>query len=167
MTSNGVEVYLSLGSNIGDREDNLRKALKELSAEITIEKRSPVYETEPKHILAQPLFLNMALKGATNLSARELLQFIKKIEQEMGRLGGERFGPRIIDIDILFYGQEIVDEPDLVIPHPRLALRAFVLAPLNDIAPDLRHPILKVSVRELLKSLGDISSEVIKTSVNI
>ena len=161
------EIYLGLGSNIGEREANLHAALEKLSAVLTIEKVSSIYETEPKHVLAQPHFLNMALKGKTDLNARGLLQFIKKIEQEMGRLGGERFGPRIIDIDILFYGQEIVDEPDLVIPHPRLALRAFVLAPLNDIAPDLRHPILKVSVRELLKSLGDISSEVIKTSVNI
>src|SRR3989344_580770 len=159
------EIYLGLGSNIGEREANLRAALEKLSAVLTIEKVSSIYETEPKHVLAQPRFLNIALKGSTKLDARELLQFIKKIEQEMGRLGGERFGPRIIDIDIIFYGQEIVDEPDLVIPHPRLALRVFVLAPLNDIAPDLRHPLLGSTIKDILAGLPEGSAGVQKTSI--
>lgn len=134
------EVLLSLGSNLGHRIDNLRAALMALSIRVTIGAVSPIYETEPLVLPNQPRFLNMVLRGATNLSPEGLLAFIKRSERDLGRTASVRFGPRVIDIDIIDYdGQQLLLH-NLVIPHPRAHERGFVLRPLADIAPQWVHP---------------------------
>jgi 2-amino-4-hydroxy-6-hydroxymethyldihydropteridine diphosphokinase len=144
-------VYFSLGSNIGDREQNLRAALELLDSRgVRIVRASPVYETEPVGYSPQRWFLNLAVEGETDLFPMQLLARIGKIERELGRVRGIPNGPRTIDIDILFYGRAIVHSEKLEIPHPRLAERRFVLAPLADLAPDLRHPVTRKTVGEML-----------------
>ena len=139
-------VYLSLGSNIGDREANLEAAIERLSPV----RRSPIYETEPVDYLNQRWFLNLVIEIETTLFPMQLLSRIQKIERELGRVRGVPKGPRIIDIDILLYGDAVVRTSKLEIPHPRMAERRFVLAPLADLAPELRHPVTKLRVREML-----------------
>jgi len=155
-------LFLGLGSNLGDRAGNLRAAIEKLSPGIIIEKVSPVYETKPKYLENQPKFLNIACSGQTEMSPREILDFIKKVEKDCGRVETERFGPRVIDIDLLFYGTERVNEPGLIVPHLQLSERAFVLFPLCDIAPDFVHPVLGSTIKELKEKLGN-SAEVKKT----
>jgi len=138
--------YLSLGSNIGDREANLRAAVERLAPV----RQSPVYETEPVDYLAQRWFLNMVVEIETDLFPRQLLTRTQKIERELGRIRGIPKGPRTIDIDILFYAAAVIDTPELQIPHPRIAARRFVLAPLADLAPELRHPVTRLTVKEML-----------------
>jgi len=149
-----VTVYLSLGSNMGDREDNLKKALDFLSQRLRIEKASSLYDTEPVGKVDQPRFLNMVCRVFTTLGPKELLNTVKGIESKMGRFSAERNAPRPIDIDILFYGDQIVETPELVIPHPRLTERAFVLIPLAEIAPDLKHPVFGKTIMEFKQGVG-------------
>lgn len=144
-------IYLALGTNLGDRPANLRAALAALEPRVRIEAESRIYETPPWGFLDQPAFLNMALRAETDLSPADLLTFLKTLETDLGRAPTFRNGPRLIDIDILFYDDLVLDTPPLVIPHPRLHERDFVLVPLADIAPDFIHPLLHQSIRALLE----------------
>ena len=144
-------VYLSLGSNIGDRERNLRAALEHLdTAGIRIARVSPVYETEPVDLTGQRWFLNLVAEVETDLFPLQLLARTQKIERALGRVRTVPKGPRTIDIDILLYGNVVVNSQGLEIPHPRMAERRFVLIPLANLAPDLRHPVTRKTVREML-----------------
>jgi 2-amino-4-hydroxy-6-hydroxymethyldihydropteridine diphosphokinase len=144
-------VYLSLGSNVGEREEMLRAALRLLeSPGLHVARLSPVYETEPQDVKNQPWFLNLVVEVQTALFPMQLLTRVRKIERELGRKRTVNKGPRSIDIDILLYGESVIDAKDLVVPHPRMTERRFVLQPLADLAPDLRHPVLRRSVKELL-----------------
>ncbi len=143
-------IYLSMGSNLGDRRGNLAAAIQRLHALMEIEKVSSVYETEPVGYLEQPRFLNIAVAGVTRLSPQEFLKRAKKIEAALGRQETVRNGPRPIDIDIIFYDNLTLDSEPLTIPHPRMAERAFVLAPLTEIAPEVVHPARGSTARELL-----------------
>jgi 2-amino-4-hydroxy-6-hydroxymethyldihydropteridine diphosphokinase len=143
--------YLSLGSNLGDREAFLNQAIERLQAAgVRTVRRSSIHETEPQDFRDQPWFLNIAVEVETDLAPLALLATIQKIEAEMGRQRTVPKGPRTIDIDILFYGRTMVRSAKLEIPHPRMAERRFVLAPLADLAPDLRHPVTRKSIREML-----------------
>jgi 2-amino-4-hydroxy-6-hydroxymethyldihydropteridine diphosphokinase len=146
-------LFLALGTNLGNREDNLREALQKLPPEVEVSAVSRLYETAPAYVLDQPTFLNMAVKGQTVLSPTELLAYLKQLETEIGRKKTIRYGPRKIDLDIIFYDDLILSTPDLVIPHPRLAERGFVLRPLADIAANFVHPILKQTVADLVADL--------------
>lgn len=146
-------VYLGFGSNLGHRRRNLERALLELKPGFAVTATSALYETTPLYVTEQPPFLNAAARGETALQPLDLLHFVKQLERELGRVPTERYGPRLIDIDILFYGTEIVDLPYLTIPHPRIAEREFVLRPLNDVAADFVHPMLGKTVGQLLAAI--------------
>ena len=144
-------VYLALGSNIGDRKSNLRAAIENMaSAGIRVLRESPIYETEPVGYTAQRWFLNMVVEAETALFPMQLLTRTGKIERMLGRVRTIPNGPRTIDIDILLYGRAVVRTPRLEIPHPRMHERRFVLAPLADLSPDLRHPVSRKTVRQML-----------------
>lgn len=153
MNAELVTVYLGLGSNLGERHQNLEKAVEYLSQRLRVTRKSSVYDTEPMGNPEQPRFLNMVCQVKTMLKAEDLLVLAKAIERKLGRVPGKSSSPRPIDIDILFYGDQIIDTPELTIPHPRLNHRAFVLVPLAEIAPTLVHPVAKKTVTELLKEL--------------
>lgn len=156
-------VYFSLGSNLGDREANLRNALERMNEQrIHITAQSALYETEPQDYTAQPWFLNLVARGETARYPIQLLALTQKIERELGRTRGPEAinrGPRLIDIDILLFGERSVDAPLLKVPHPRMLARRFVLEPLLEIAPDLRHPQTKRPFREYL---GGVSSQTVR-----
>ncbi len=147
-------VYVGIGSNLGDRERNCLRAI-ELMEErsLKVNRRSRTYETEPWGVKDQPRFINMAVSVETALDPRKLLGLLKDVEKLMGREETGRYGPRIIDLDILLYDSLVVKEPGLEIPHPLMHEREFVLVPLADITPDTVHPVLKKTIRELRNGL--------------
>lgn len=147
-------VYLALGTNLGDREDNLNKALQALPPQIEVSAVSRLYETAPAYVVDQPAFLNIAIRGQTDLSPADLLAYLKLLEAKIGREKTTRYGPRKIDLDIIYYDDLLVDLPYLQIPHPRMSERGFVLYPLADIAPNMVHPVLKRTNQELLANLA-------------
>ncbi|MDD5287728.1 MAG: 2-amino-4-hydroxy-6-hydroxymethyldihydropteridine diphosphokinase [Dehalococcoidales bacterium] len=157
-----VKIYLGLGSNIGDRWLNLRQALFMLSQKMWLARVSPVYDTAPVGNTNQPRFLNLVCEATTPLTPMELLTLIKGIETAIGREPGPPNSPRPIDIDILFYGNQTVNTPELIIPHPRLTERAFVLVPLAEIAPNFIHPVADMRVRQLLRELERKPDDAVK-----
>jgi len=146
-------IYLSLGSNIGDRAANLNAAIDRLRVLGEVVAVSSFYETEPVEFIAQAWFLNCAVALDTEKTPQQLLAGIVDIEQQLGRRRGRKKGPRIIDLDILLFGNSIVDDPGLTIPHPAMHERRFALEPLAEIAPDALHPVLQQTVRELRDAL--------------
>ena len=155
-----VAAYLGLGSNLGDREENLGRAVslleERLAAPLAL---SSVYETRPWGYADQPWFLNMACRVDTAPAAAEVLRAAQEVEQIVGREPSFRFGPRVIDVDVLLYGDLVIEAEELRVPHPRLAERAFALAPLAELAPDVQHPELGMSIRELLVRLPRAEAE--------
>lgn len=148
------KVYISLGSNIGDRENFLIRALDALPDEIHITKRSSIYETVPWGFEDQGDFLNQIVEVETSLNPHELMRILKDIEKDMGREKNFKYGPRKIDLDVLFFDDAIIHDEDLAIPHPMIPNRAFVLIPLNEIAPDFIHPESGKSVSELTENIS-------------
>ena len=147
-------VYIGIGSNLGDREDNCRRALELLEeAGVRVTKRSSMHETEPWGVADQPRFINMAASLETELQPLALLELLKRTEKLMGREETARYGPRLIDLDILLYDSLVLREAGIEIPHPQMHEREFVIAPLSEIAPDALHPVLKKTVSELLAGL--------------
>ncbi len=149
-------VYIALGTNLGDRLANLQTAIQMFSPGVEVVAQSPVYQTPPWGYEKQPDFLNQVVFAETSLSPNDLLKFLKQIEVRIGRTPTFQFGPRVVDLDILFFDDWVVEFSGLQIPHPRLHERAFVLVPLNDLNPNLRHPVLGGSIQELLLNF-DIS----------
>lgn len=152
-----TKCFVAIGTNKGNRLSNIRRTLLLLRGHhsITIKKASSIYETEPVGYYKQRDFLNLVIEITTTLSAIDLLGVLKNIEKKLGRTKTFRFGPRFIDLDILFFDKRIIKKKDLATPHPRLHKRLFVLRPLSELAPDLRHPILKKNIRSLLKERLD------------
>ena len=148
-------VHIGIGSNLGDREEHCLKAIRLFSEKgIHVRRRSSMYETEPWGVKDQPRFVNMVIEGETGLTPARLLEVLKMTEDEVGRVETYRWGPRMIDLDILLYDDLVMNTPELTIPHPRMHERDFVLRPLAEIAPDKIHPVLKKTVRELLSDLS-------------
>jgi 2-amino-4-hydroxy-6-hydroxymethyldihydropteridine diphosphokinase len=153
-----VPIYLSMGSNLGDRAANLRAAIAQLgSANVHVRKVSSFYETEPVDFVDQPWFLNCAVEGETESPPIELLRSLREIEARLGSKKAFAKGPRLLDIDVLIFGDLSLNTPELQIPHPRMLERKFVLAPLAEIAPDLQHSTWRASVLELLAHCADRS----------
>ena len=152
--------YIALGSNLGDRQSFLAQAIHSLEPEITLMRASHIYQTPPWGFSNQPSFLNQVIEIKTKLDPEALLSKLKLIEKVLGREDTFRYGPRCIDLDILFYGNDIYHSETLDIPHPMIAKRAFVLVPMNELAPEFIHPKLKISVSEMLQNLDHSEIEV-------
>ncbi len=148
-------VYLSLGSNLGDRAANLLAAIAQIAAADPLGRISSLYETQPVDVQDQPWFLNCVAAIETRKTPRELLKFLLSIEAAMGRLRQRNKGPRKIDVDVLLFGDRVVQEPGLIIPHPSMQHRRFVLEPLVEIAPEVCHPVFRKTARELLAALDE------------
>ncbi|MBC8164012.1 MAG: 2-amino-4-hydroxy-6-hydroxymethyldihydropteridine diphosphokinase [Roseiflexaceae bacterium] len=156
-------IYIALGSNLGDRVANLRAALRALAPFVAVERVSPLYETEPAYVADQPRFVNAVLAGTSMLRPHELLGVLKQIEHALGREAGLRYGPRLIDLDILLYGDLVLATAELTIPHPRLAERPFVLVPLAALAPTLVPPGFTSSIADLsmrVSGTGDVIAQI-------
>lgn len=153
MNTEHVSVYLGLGSNVGDRKQNLERAINFVSERMNVEKVSSVYDTAPEINPNQPRFLNMVALARTTLDPQVLLSLLKGIESKLGRVPSTPYSPRPMDIDILFYGKEIIDSPALTIPHPHIQERAFVLVPLDEIASGLKHPVNGKTAKQMLADL--------------
>ncbi len=153
MAAGFVEAYLGFGSNLGDREENIRRAVERLSESVCGIQTSSLYETEPWGYLDQPKFLNMVCRCLTRLEPAELLSICEELETLAGREPSFKYGPRVLDVDILAYGDVVVETGSLTVPHGMLHERAFVLAPLAEIAPQWRHPILNKTASELLEQV--------------
>jgi 2-amino-4-hydroxy-6-hydroxymethyldihydropteridine diphosphokinase len=147
------KAYIALGTNLGDRLANLLSARQALPPDVRVLASSPIYKTPPWGVLDQPDFFNQVIQVETDLSPKKLLAHLKRLEVELGRVPSIRFGPRLIDMDILFFDDLCLDITGLTIPHPRLAERAFVLVPLADLAPELRHPCSGKTVAEMLAQI--------------
>ena len=159
MSTNDKTVYLALGSNIGERQTHLTTAIEMLHPQVRVGGVSSIYETEPAYVSDQPRFLNMVLRGATALDPVALLALLKDIERRIGRVEGPRYGPRVVDLDILLYSDQMVDTMEITIPHPRMAERPFVLVPLAEIAPDVVPPGWQMTVQQAMSNVsgnGDI-----------
>jgi len=156
------QIYLAIGSNIENRKQHIETAIVLLCEKVRGITIAPLYETKPRYFEDQNNFLNTVLRGYTDLEPRELLQFTKAVQKEVGRVERFRNGPREIDIDILFYDNVVYKDEELEIPHPRLQERDFVLQPFSDINPDFSHPVLKKTIRELLATLPERQRSVIK-----
>jgi 2-amino-4-hydroxy-6-hydroxymethyldihydropteridine diphosphokinase len=155
------QVYLSLGSNLGNRQANIEKALGQLNENgIEVRRVSSFYRTEPVGYAAQPWFVNCAAEAATDLMPLQLMRRCQAIQRGMGRRPGPKNGPRLIDIDILLYENVVMRSAEVTIPHPRMAERRFVLVPLSELAPEARHPLSRLTVREMLQATPDTSQVV-------
>lgn len=162
-----ARAYLSIGSNLGGRLENCLIAVAKLAhaGEVEVSSVSAAYETEPQGKTDQPDFVNVAVEVETQLSPHALLDVCKQIEDRMGRSPGERWGPRVIDLDVLLYEDRVVEDDDLVLPHPRMHERRFVLQPLVEIAAMVRHPLLEKTSAELLEDLDDGGGRVRKLEI--
>jgi 2-amino-4-hydroxy-6-hydroxymethyldihydropteridine diphosphokinase len=155
----GKLIYLSLGSNLGDRAANIERAIAALpEAGVRVLRRSSLYETEPVDFLAQPWFLNCVVEAETSLMPRQLLHALQEIERTFGSRKRVPRGPRLVDLDILFYASSVIRTEEMEIPHPRMTERRFVLVPLGELAPELRHPVLGATIVELLAATQDKST---------
>ena len=150
-----MNVFIGLGSNLGNRKENIAKAIEKLSKTSGIElvKQSSLIETEPYGKVDQPDFLNCVIIVKTDINPEHLLEICNKIENDLGRIRKEKWGPRTIDLDILFIDDYVIHTPDLVVPHPEVHLREFVLTSLNEIAPDFVHPVLNKTIKEIYSKI--------------
>ncbi len=145
------KIYLALGSNLGNREENLQECVDRLETiGVHVLQCSSTYETKPMYVLEQGQFLNLVLEAETNLFPRTLIKKLKALERELGRKQAQQNRPRLIDVDVLFYGRFIIETKELTVPHPRLEERRFVLEPLAELAPELRHPVSRQTIKDIL-----------------
>ncbi|HEX6306937.1 MAG TPA: 2-amino-4-hydroxy-6-hydroxymethyldihydropteridine diphosphokinase [Longimicrobiales bacterium] len=167
VAADAAVVLLGLGTNLGDRAANLRAAVTSLATLGTVERLSRIYESEPYGFTGQSRFLNMALRMRTALAPDALLRAAKDLERRLGRTATHRMGPRVIDIDILLWGAETIERPGFTVPHPGIMEREFVLAPLLDLDPDLRHPVTRERLADRLAALPDRSLVVLGSAADV